>query len=629
MGGKECVGGILLDFPVKTTAADDVMLVRFRDPGVPHRIWSHAEVRLRGFDGDGGRLRLLLDFPPAVLPAEDAVWVDIATLNNAKIKLGGPDGGRIILKKANYFDSIDAYEIKGLMPVMAECTKAHYQPWLFESIWPDIMTPHTFGGHFDSIMPALSVSRVLPQSIIARQYIALAKLPEGHVRELRNSALIDTDKGEFDMDSIPSDIPDWAYLQHAVQKFRFNVVEWMVRNQNPDGQLGEGWNDDVFMYSGKYDVPLDSCDEARDMYLRFFRSLDRTEILKDGWIHIAPLDTLHAMDFHSERFQSIIYNLGDPYVIRRSLKTAWHYGKPEQTPQYYAAGLPFGFEHNMLRWYWGLNARRVYESPSEDRVLESLKNMIVECDDIHFHRFTEAWNTMRRLSGENMLTGMIIGGWRNSTRSPHTEDRSITVSWPEGGGEQLSRWITYADSVSLSCRMYSFDPVPRRVTARLMRIDPGTFTIRLSEDQNGRPGAVVAEFTRELMRYDTISFEAPPAKPLILTVEMTKKSDIPDRLPDLAVASYDCERRNGRLDVLVSNVGAAKSKRIKVAVYDMSGKRIAEENVPALDAPVDFVEKSATVSFGNIPGSGPLRIVVDEGGSLKELYRGNNETVVN
>ncbi len=629
MTGQECIGAVLLDLTVRTEEREDVLLVRLRDPGSPHCIWTHAELKLNGFDGDkGGRLRLLLDSPAMVLPEHDAVWIEIASLNNAAIKIGGEGAGKIVLKTANYFDSIGEYEMKGLMPVIAECTKAHYQPWLFEGIWPDIMTPHTFGGHFDSIMPALAVSRVLPQSTIARQYIALGKLPEGHVRELRNSKLIDMDKGEFDLDTIPKDVPAWAWMQHHIQNFRYNIVEWMVENQNPDGQFGEGWNDDVFMISGKYDVPLDDCDAARDMYLKFFESSDKTGFLKDGWIHIAPLDTLHAMDFHSERFQSVLYKLGDPYIIRRSLKTAWHYGKPEQTPQYYANGLPFRFEHNILQWYWGLNERRFYESPGEEQILESLRKMMVECDDVHFHRFTDAWNTMRRINGETLLTGMIVGGWRRGTRSPNIDDRSVTLAWTEGGGEELSRWVTQADSVSLTCRMYSFDPHPRTVSARLYRIDPGTFTIRLCEDNNGSPGSVLFERSEKLMRYDTISFVAPSEKPVMLTVTRTKKSRLPATLPDLAVADYDCERNGGTLSVLVSNVGGAKSKKAEIAVYDFTGKRVARKTVPALKAPTDFVEKSVRIEFSGLPAEGALRVSVDEKGKLDELFRGNNTCMV-
>ena len=122
----------------------------------------------------------------------------------------------------------------------------------------------------------------------------------------------------------------------------------------------------------------------------------------------------------------------------------------------------------------------------------------------------------------------------NSTRSPLVDDRSVSVAWTEGGGEDLARCVTYGDSTSLICRMYSFDPLPRQVSARLYRIDPGEYTVQLTEDRNGSPGAVIAEYKKDLMRYDDISFEVPTSKPVLLTVRQNKKARIPASLPDLA-----------------------------------------------------------------------------------------------
>ncbi|MBN1294275.1 MAG: hypothetical protein JXB48_20740, partial [Candidatus Latescibacteria bacterium] len=628
MSGRECIGSIVLNLEIKTETPEDYLLVRLRDPGLQHRIWTHAEVKLSGFDGDGATLRLMLDPPPIIMPEGDVIWLDIATYNNAKIKIGGKDTSKIVLKTAPFFESEKPFELKGLMPVIAECTKAHYQPWLFENIWPDIYKPHTFGGHFDSIMPALAVQRVLPHSRIARQYIDLAKLPEGHVSELRNSSLAVKEEKTFNESEIPQGVPKWAYLQCAIRNFRFNVIDWMVRNQNPDGQLSEGWNDDVFMITGKNEIPLDSCDRARDMYLRFFEGLDKTNILGDGYIQISPLDSLHAWDFHCERFHSVLYKLGDPYIIRRSLKSAWHLGKPDQTPQYYNNGEPFMYSHNILEWYWGRNPRRSYTSPEADKVEKSLVELYLNCDDIHFFRCTEAWNTMRSIGNEHLITGMIIGGWSHSTRNPRVEDRSISVSWPEGGGEDLARWVTSADSTQLTCRMFSFDPLPRSVKARLFRIDPGTYEITLSQDRNGSSGTEIFSEQRELLRYDTITFEVPPGKPVLLTVKQIKKARDQGPFADLAVADYDCERVGSTLRVRVSNVGAAESKNTSVIVYDESGRKISEKKVTALKAPIDFVEKSTVVEFSDVPRTGELRVVVDEKNGIKELYEGNNCVMV-
>jgi len=625
MTGKRCFGKIVLDLDVRTQTDEDVLLVRLRDPALPYRIWTHAEVRMRGFR-NGGRLRLMLEPPPLILAEGDRIWLDIASRDNMRFKVGGPETGRIVLVPAPFFESEPLYEMKALMPVLAECTKAHYQPWLFEKIWPDILHPHTYGGHFDSLVPALAVKRVLPHSRIAEQYIELGNKPEGHLRELEKSE--DTVTAVESAYDIPAGVPKWAWLQHKIQNFRYRVVEWMLWNQNPDGQLAEGWNDDPFMINTKYDMLLDSFPEARDMHLRFFEGLDDTNILGDGWIRIAPLDSLHAWDFHCERWQSVLTKPGDPYIIRRALKSAWYLGKPDRTPQYYNNGEPFMYSHNVLQWYWGLNARRSYTSRDTEQVLASLESMLGECDDIHFFRFTEAWNTMRSLSGERLFSGMIVGGWEHGTRNPHVEDRSITVSWPEGGGEDLARWITSADSTGLTCRMFAFDPLPRNVTARLYRIDAGTYEITLSEDKDGSSGDVLYTETRNLNRYDAISVTVPSKTPVILTVRQTKKARVDGLLPDLAVAPYDCERSGSTLRVRVSNVGAARSKQASVTVFDRSGAKIAEKSAGALDAPTDFVEKSVWVEFDGIPAQGELRVVVDGYNNVAELYEGNNRAVV-
>ncbi len=625
VAGLTCIGGIGLDCEITTAVSEDILLVRLRDPALPHRIWTHAEVRLQGFR-NGGRLRLLLEPPPLMLAAGDAVWLEIATAGNARIRIGGPDGARVVLKPAPFHDSVTAYETKALMPCLAECTKAHYQPWLFEKVWPDLMNPHVYGGHFDAIMPALAVARVLPHSRVAAQYIDLGNLPEGHLGELKKIVEDKDARSAFDEKNIPADVPRWAWLQRHVQHFRWRVAQWMASNQNPDGQLGEGWNDDVFMYTQKYDILLDGLEDARLNYLNYLKHYDETRILGDGWVRISPLDSLHTWDFHCEQWQSMLMEPGDPYTVRRMLKSAWHLGKPDRTPRHYNAGEPFMYAENILNWYWGTGPRHSHVTADPAAIEGRLLAMAKNCDDIHFHRFTEAWNTFHDLSGERTLTGMILGGWAHSTRSPHVRDRSISVSWPEGGGWELSRWVTRADSVSLSCRIYSFDPLERKVTARLYRMDPGNYEVSLRRDQNGTAGETVWSQKVPLMRYDTVTVDVPPGTPLILEITRLSADRKGPVLPDLAVAAYDCERTGTTVKVRVSNVGGMKSPASAVVVFDASGKKLAERPFKALDAPRDYVERSVVATFTGMPATGALRIAVDEGNRIPELYKGNNVT---
>ena len=394
-------------------------------------------------------------------------------------------------------------------------------------------------------------------------------------------------------------MPAWAWLQHRLKAFRLRVIDWMVRNQNSDGQLGEGWNDDVFLLVGRYDVPLDSHPGARRMYLRLFEGLDRTNMLGGGWVRISPMDHFHTEDLTSTRFHSVLMEPGDPYIVRRALETAWHLGKPERTPQYYFGGEPFVYDHNILRWYWGTGPRYAYQSPPEAQLMGSLTHYYKESSDQRFHRYTEAWNARR--GGEQAITGMVLGGWGRRTRNPDSDDLSITLSWPEGGGQELAQWVTWADSTGLECRLFSFDPLPRQVTARLYRIDPGVFEITLHEFGEGAAGEMLWSRRQELQRYDTITLDVPPGREVILGVRLVEPAPGDGLLPDLAVAAYDCERSGSTLRVRVSNVGAEASPPARLVVRSAEGAELGEAEVPPMGAPTDFVERSAWVEVAGLP----------------------------
>jgi len=320
--------------------------------------------------------------------------------------------------------------------------------------------------------------------------------------------------------------------------------------------------------------------------------------------------------------------LGDPYIIRRSLETAWHVDKPTQTPVNYDGGGPYAYDKNILSWYWNQNyPAKVYKSSDEQSLNTTLARAASLSDDLHFYQYTEMRAPSHDLPGENALIPMIIGGWERNLGSLK-ESRAVSITWPAGGGEDLARWVTYGDSKKIECRIFSFDPLPRQVTAQPYMIEAGTYEITLSEDNNGKPGSTLFAKQQKMKRFDTFTLEIPSGKPVLLNVQQLKSDKNQGPFPDLAVADYDCERSGSVLKVRVSNVGAAESKKTALTIYDSQGKKIAEKTVKAIDAPLDYVEKSVWVEFTGVPSSGKLRIIVDEKNSLEEIFKGNNTTVI-
>ena len=107
------------------------------------------------------------------------------------------------------------------------------------------MNPYTLGGQYDVVMSALATKRAMSHSRLADYYLTLSGIGEQYWK----SSLTASKRNPEDFKA-PEGIPQWAYLQHIIQNFRYRVVEWMIENQNEDGQLGEGWNDDVFIFTG-------------------------------------------------------------------------------------------------------------------------------------------------------------------------------------------------------------------------------------------------------------------------------------------------------------------------------------------------------------------------------------------
>jgi len=617
MTGNRCIGGVVLDFPVKTSGTD-ILMVRLRDPGVPSRIWTHAEVKLKGFE-NGGRLRLLLDFVPLMLSTGDRIWLDIATLNGAQIQTGGADGAKILIRPASFAESASLFEKKELLPAVAEYSRVFgYLPWKFDRTSPVFSAPVAFGGPFDILYSAQVVKKCLPWSRLADFYLEFTR-PKYSIW----GELIDPEKNiSLKQFEIPAHIPKWAYLQQRIQSFRYRILEWAGAKQNPDGQFGGGWNDDNDMLMGKLDMFLDGSGLAKNIQAKMYNGLDSTGYVTDGYCHITPIDHLHVNDLWHDRFRAVMYRLGDPSEFRRALRTAWRWDKPFETPMNWGKGESFLYDKNVLEWYWGRNSPQTAFSLTDTSAVHArLMRLASFCDDLAFYQFTEAriYTDCQVINDEGLITQMIVGGAVDSTAS---------VEWAAGGGEDLARWVTYADSVSFECRMFSFDPLQRKVTPRLFRIQPGTYEVKLTEDLDGVAGRPLFTGDFELNRFDTFSLLLPSMKPVILSVKQIKRNGPNKPLPDVALAPYDCFREKSILRVRVSNLGDALSEKTTIHLYDSLDHKLDEIKVSEIPPPVDFVEKSVWIFFENVPEKGKLRLVIDPRMKMKEIYKGNNEVII-
>jgi len=641
------ISAVTISLPVKTYQPEQTIFVRVRDAALPLRLWNQFAVNLKGYDKKLTKMLLTIDFQDMVLTQGDRLWIDIGSAEKCEISIGDKnDAAEMFVETVAIAKAIDAYAAKELIPNQGEYSKMYeFMPWKVTRKKASLEKPESYGGAFDMIMPALVVRRVQPDNFVAKFMIKMAgpNFRDGN-RIVDIPTLTPTEPGtpdyenknvwhpeKVDMVTLPNlyGAPEWALYMQAFNKKRWEMSAWWSLRQNPDGQIGGGWNDDTLFGSrDQPDMPLDGNDAEADMEDSVHTEIERTKLFKDGFCQIYPIDLLHTGDFISERYTTVVKNLGQAYVAEREMESARRLGKPEETPNTYYDGA-FKSAVNVFNWYWGKDVpTTAYVSKPLDSLAVEFRLYTSTFDEYSFYRMTEARVHTDDYCpyGAREMYAYLLGGGIPPRIDAHLKP---AVMWPSGGGPDMARVILKADDTSLDAVFYSFDTQTRDLKMRLARINDGRYRIGLYNDVDGKgnAGPVVWSVEKDLTRFDIVSLPVPSRKPLVLKVEQIKSYPRPSQLADLAIDPWDAVIDKGTVTAMVHNLGNDKAENIKVSLLD--GTKILQQKVISmLNPPTDFVLKRTKISFSNVPLSSTLRIVVDPGNEIKEILEENNSAAV-
>ncbi|MCE5252452.1 hypothetical protein LLG96_19800 [bacterium] len=624
------VTAVTLSIPLKTARDSEALYVRVHDPAVPSRLWNQFAVSLRGFPGGFRTLVLTIDFTDLVLTGGDRLWIDLGTAGGCDLALGDVKSpAHLYVATAAPYIAVDAYADKEIISAKAQYSKMYeFMPWKFTGRTVSLDHPDSYGGPFDMILPALAVKRVKPDHFTAN-FLDLLCGPKSR-QFVIDGAPPDPALIELIRFPNPSGAPDWALYMHIYNTFRHSIADWWVKNQNPDGQVGGGWNDDtLFISFHQADLPLDGSESARAVIDTVHTKFELTGLFKDGYCRIHPIDRLHVGDFISERYNTVVNNLGQAYAAEREMESAWHSGHPERTPLNYGNGGAFKSSVNVLNWYWGKDVpTEPYVTEPLDKVTGDLHLFASTCTDFNFFRYTGS-NIHRddfRPYGADDAYRYLLGGSRGTRWDAHLK---LAVMWPSGGGPEVARIILKADDTSLEAVCYSFDNRTRSLAMRLCRIQDGRYRIGLYRDPDGtgKAGEAIWKIEQQLSRFDVVTLPVPPHTPLVIRVEQIERVDRPAELPDLAVDTRDISRTESKVTVIVHNLGNSAAKNVLVRL--LTGEEtVAEQRIVQLDAPTDFIPKREVVTFPNVPKSRNLNVVVDPDNAIREILEENNSAGV-
>jgi len=625
------ITGVTLSLPVKTSNQEEVLFVRVHDPALPLRLWNQFTIKLRGFNMGYKKLLLTINFQDMVLTGGDRLWVDIGTVGKTEISIGDKNNpAQIFIPSVASSRAINEYTAKELISAKAQYSKQYeFMPWQFTGKKVSIEEPYSYGGPFDMVMPALAVHRVQPADLVANYLIKVSG------PDFNAGVLVHPEKTALITLTDPQGAPDWAIYMRDFNKKRWAMADWWTKRQNPDGQVGGGWKDDALFGSmGLEDLEEDGHSGLRNLINTIFDKFELTRLFKDGYCNIYPIDRLHADDIISERYKTIVNNLGMAYPAEREMQAAWRFGKPDKTPVNYNENI-YKSPVNVLNWYWGKDVPEApYVSKPLDALTKEFRLFASVFDKYNFYRMTES-NVMRddfepygseAWSGENNMYTYMLGGARGSRVDAHVR---LAVMWPSGGGPDVARVILHADNTSLDAAVYSFGTRMRSLKMRLCRINDGRYRIGLYADPGGKgkTGAPVWTTEQDLSRFDVVTLPVPSRESLIIKVEQIKNFSLPRELPDLAIDAWDAIWKNDSVTATIHNLGNNKAENIRVRLLD-GQKIIGEKTIERLDAPTDFVAKHTAVLFKNVPLSANLKIIVDPGKKIKEILKENNSADV-
>lgn len=625
------IKSISLSLPIKTKDPEEVLFIRVRDPAVPSRIWNQFAIRLQDFDNDFSRLALTLDFQDIVVTGGDRLWIDFGTAGDATIRLGeDTDTAMLYVEEGASYVSVDEYAAKEIVPASMQYGKMYeFMPWQFTGKEVSLSAPYSYGGPFDMLLPALAINRVNPDHFVSN-YLIRVSGSDDNIAYLRDGRVLDPERVSLVTLPNPYEAPEWALYMRDFNVKRHAIADWWAAHQNPDGQLGGGWNDDVlFLSFHQPDLPLDGNENARYIIDAAQTGLEATLYFKDGYCNVYPMDRMHIGDFISERYNTIVNNLGQAHAFEREMESARWLGKPDEIPRNYYEDA-FKSSVNAINWYWGNDIPlEPYKSKSLDELATEFRLYTSVLDEYAFYRYT-ASNVHRddfRPYGANNMYECMLGGKRGTRLDAHL---ALAVAWPSGGGPDVSRVILYADNTSLEAAAYSFDSKMRELSMQLIRINSGEYRISIYEDLNGegKAGNLLWQTIEHVKRFDTVKMPMPPKVPIVIKVEQLAAYEQAAALPDLAIDPWDVIFDNETITCVVHNLGNEAAGTFKVSLFD--GDILVEEKlVTGLSAPTDLVAKRTELIFKNIKYSANLRIHIDRDNKIDEIFEGNNVRFVN
>jgi hypothetical protein len=175
---------------------------------------------------------------------------------------------------------------------------------------------------------------------------------------------------------------------------------------------------------------------------------------------------------------------------------------------------------------------------------------------------------------------------------------------------------------------YNLASHPVKATMTGWEVDPGKWTVTqgTQADDLGGPVKDVSTRTETFERSRGIEITFPPRTTTVLELKLSEAGVPYWSRPDLGISSDDVKLDHNRMNVTVHSLGAVDAPIAKVVLRDRTGKVVATANTARLQAPLDLLPKTQTVTLP-LPAAADWKggsVSIEMSGSLPEITLMNN-----
>ncbi|HWT51927.1 MAG TPA: LamG domain-containing protein, partial [Caulobacter sp.] len=235
----------------------------------------------------------------------------------------------------------------------------------------------------------------------------------------------------------------------------------------------------------------------------------------------------------------------------------------------------------------------------DKKPLEDLYADEIQWNVQHMHMLTEGhWWSDRVELPSDILQRSRLGGIANK-RGQMTPGH--VVSWRFDNADGTDVALLVKDATKTSFKVIAYNRTDKPVTGVMTgwNVAPGVWSLSQGFDTNGddvidgAPETATIAFERSLGTKIALS----PRQTVIIDMKLTKAGDDPAKRADLGVGRGDVVVKGGAITAKVHSLGAQDAAPAKLELVDTSYKVLDSAVVPALEAPLDLLPKTASVKL--------------------------------